>query len=186
MSWGLASSNPGRNIFALAHSTRPLHMGPAKMSGVRADDASGKTSRSSSTQGTVSRPPGYDVGVGDEHEMGQPGEEVACSRLAERKGSRPVQRQVHPDADALHPLACLRRPRPFVGGLHHTWAAAGDDFAVHSAQGRAHLVDLFVNPVPRLRARGPEHRHAIALVLRRRRRVRLLTVAQSPKSVSRG
>jgi hypothetical protein len=26
------------------------------------------------------------------------------------------------------------------------------------------LLDLFVNPVPRLGARGPEHRHAIALV----------------------
>ena len=34
MSCGLASSNPGRNIIALAHSTRPLHMGPANMSGV--------------------------------------------------------------------------------------------------------------------------------------------------------
>jgi hypothetical protein len=31
---GAASSNPGRNMFALAHSTRPLHMGPAKTSGV--------------------------------------------------------------------------------------------------------------------------------------------------------
>ena len=34
MSRELASSNPGRNIVALAHSTRPLHMGPAKMNGV--------------------------------------------------------------------------------------------------------------------------------------------------------
>jgi len=34
ISWELASSNPGRNIFALAHSTRPLHIGPAKISGV--------------------------------------------------------------------------------------------------------------------------------------------------------
>jgi hypothetical protein len=28
-----------------------------------------------------------------------------------------LERQVHPDADALHPLACLRGPRPFVGRL---------------------------------------------------------------------
>jgi hypothetical protein len=29
------------------------------------------------------------------------------------------------------------------------------------------MLDLFGNPVPRLGARGPEHRHTIALVLRR-------------------
>ena len=69
-------------------------------------------------------------------------------------------------ADALHALACLRRPRPFVGGLHQTRATAGDDVAVHTTQGRAHLLDLLVNPVPRLGARGAEYRHTIALVPR--------------------
>jgi len=44
-----------------------------------------------------------------------------------------LERQVHPDADALHAFTCLGRPRAFVGGLHQTWAAAGDDVAVHGA-----------------------------------------------------
>jgi len=97
----------------------------------------------------------------------QPGEERrVLEGLLDERVHVLFERQVHPDADALRPLVCLRRPRPFVGGLHQTRAATRNDVAIHSTQRRAHLLDFLVNPVARLGARGSEHRHAIAVVPR--------------------
>src|SRR6516225_1604563 len=69
--------------------------------------------------------------------------------------------------NSAHPLGSLRRPRAFIRSLHQTRTAASDDVAVHRAQGRAHLLDLVINPVPWLGARRPEYSHAIALASRR-------------------
>ena len=73
---------------------------------------------------------GNDVRVGHKHEVVQPGEERrVLEGLLDERVHVLFERQVHPDADALRPLVCLRRPRPFVGGLHQTRAAPGNDVA---------------------------------------------------------
>ena len=71
---------------------------------------------------------GNDVRVGHEHEVVQPSEEGrVLESLLDEGVHLLLKRQVDPDADALHPLACLCRPRPFVGGLHQTRSTARDD-----------------------------------------------------------
>ena len=90
---------------------------------------------------------------------------------------------MNPDADALHPLGSLRRPCAFIRSLHQTRTAASDDVAVHRAQGRAHLLDLIINPVPWLGARRPEYSHAIALASRRTQAGQV--VYRGPKSEER-
>ena len=115
----------------------------------------------------------------------QPGEERrVLEGLLDERVHVLFERQVHPDADALHSLVCLRRPRPFVGGLHQTRAATRNDVAIHSTQRRAHLLDFLVNPVARLGARGSEHRHAIAVVPRWTQAAQVVDCRKSPKSVS--
>ena len=47
----------------------------------------------------------------------QPGEERrVLEGLLDERVHVLFERQVHPDADALHPWVCLRHPCPFVGG----------------------------------------------------------------------
>ena len=62
---------------------------------------------------------GNDVGVGDEHEVVKSSEEGrVLEGLLDERVHVLLERQVHPDADALRPLARLRGPRPFIGRLH--------------------------------------------------------------------
>ena len=77
---------------------------------------------------------GHDISVGREHEVVQPGEEGRMlERLLDERVHVLLERLVNPDSDAPRPLAFLRRPSAFVGGLHQTWTTARDDVAVHRA-----------------------------------------------------
>src|SRR6516164_3027608 len=103
------------------------------------------------------------VGVGHENELVQPREEgrVLECLLDERihfscsKGKcTQIPKLCTPSlraACAPSLAACMRPGSPpvMMSQFMSLWAA--------------HLLDLFVNPVPRLGSRGPEHRHAIAL-----------------------
>ena len=68
-------------------------------------------------------------------------------RLFDERIGLLLERQMHPDADALRGGLRIAVRRSAVGGLHQPRAAARDDVAAHCAQAGAHLPDLVINPV---------------------------------------
>ena len=114
---------------------------------------------------TVPIPPGHDdEGVGDEHEVVQPGEErLVLEDLADERVDVLLERQVDPDADRAPVAVRPGQPGPLVRRLHQAGAAAGDDVAAQAGQLRGQVADGRVDPVVGVGPGRAEDGDAVAL-----------------------
>src|ERR1700752_2364241 len=95
----------------------------------------------------------------------QPSKEraVFVSKLDERIHLL-LERKIHADADGM----CFTREiDALVCSLHQSWTTAGNDVATHFRQRLRDPFRFFISNRSRLRSRGSEYGHAIAIPPRR-------------------